>query len=446
MRDLPFELAARVRYLKSAEQADPGAGVQLADTVGEIVAGVRERGDAGLAEYTERFDKVELDRFEVARDARRRAVDELDPQTRRDTEFAIEQVRRFAAAQRETMQPLEIETLPGVHLGHRIVPIARVGCYVPGGRYPLLSAPIMSLAPGVVAGCEEIVACLPPTAPEAMVGICHLAGATRIFRIGGAQAIAAMAYGTESVPAVDKIMGPGNAFVNEAKRQVFGVVGIDALAGPSEIFTAADESADARVLAADMLAQAEHDPMARPSLATTSERLAQQAIDEVERQLASLSSAEVAGAAWRNKGEVVVCEDDDALVAFADYMATEHLQIQTRDPDALLARISNYGSAFLGERSSVVFSDKCCGTNHTLPTGQAARYTGGLWVGAYLKTVTHQRIESDGVAAVAPSTIRQSRTERMEGHARAAALRLYPNEIDAITSGRLEDVVDRPYN
>lgn len=442
MRHISPKLAARVQYLKSAAAADPGADRQLADTVTSIIQNVQERGDAALSEYGQRFDNVTLTSFEVDTATREAAVASLDAQTRRDTEFAIEQVRRFAQAQRDTMTTLDIQTLPGVQLGHRILPIASVGCYVPGGRYPLLSAPIMSLVPATVAGCREIVACLPPTAPETMIGICHLAGATRIFRIGGAQAVAAMAYGTETVPQVDKIMGPGNAFVNEAKRQVFGVVGIDALAGPSEIFTIADETADPRVLAADMLAQAEHDPMARPGLASTSRELAEATMAEVERQLESLSSAQTAGAAWQNKGEVVVCDDEDTLVAFTDYMATEHLQIQTRDPDALLARISNYGSAFLGVDSSVVFSDKCCGTNHTLPTGQAARYTGGLWVGAYLKTVTHQRITGEGVAAVAPSAIRQSRTERMEGHARAAAIRLYPNDIDAITSGQLARVVD----
>ncbi|RJS91974.1 histidinol dehydrogenase [Salinisphaera sp. Q1T1-3] len=442
MREISEALAARVRYLKSAAAADPQADHALSETVAAIITGVRERGDAALAVYTERFDGLSCEAFEVDARTRQTCVEGLDAVTRRDTEFAIAQVRRFAEAQRATLQPLEIETLPGVHLGHRILPLRTVGCYVPGGRYPLLSAPIMSLVPAVVAGCEEIVACLPPTAPESMVGICHLAGATRIFRIGGAQAIAAMAYGTETMPAVDKIMGPGNAFVNEAKRQVFGAVGIDALAGPSEIFTIADDTADPRVLAADMLAQAEHDPMARPGLATLSTTLAEATIAEVERQLESLSSAEVAGAAWQNRGEVVVCDDIDALVAFTDAMATEHLQIQMQDPDTMLARISHYGSAFLGPESSVVFSDKCCGTNHTLPTGQAARYTGGLWVGAYLKTVTHQRITADGVAQVAPSAIRQSRTERMEGHARAAAIRQYPEAVDTILSGGLADIVD----
>lgn len=432
---------SRVHYLKQAEAEPEGAGHELANTVAGIIAEVRQRGDRALTEYAARFDNVEITRFEISEEEKRAAVEALDDQTRRDTGFAIEQVRRFASAQLETLKPLEIETLPGVHLGHRHIPLTTVGCYIPGGRYPLLSAPIMSLVPATVAGCQTIVACLPPGAHESMVAISHLAGAHRIFRIGGAQAIAAMAYGTQSVPPVDKIMGPGNAFVNEAKRQVFGTVGIDALAGPSEIFIIADDSADPRVLAADMLAQAEHDPRTRPGLATTSERIARETINEVERQLESLSTRETAGEAWRQRGDVVVCDNEETLIAFADFMATEHLQVHTRNAHDLLGRLTNYGSAFIGENASVVFSDKCCGTNHTLPTMTAARYTGGLWVGTYLKTCTHQWIEPDGIRAIAPSAIRQSLTERMEGHARAAALRLYPDRIDDILSGRIDEVV-----
>ncbi|MCE3028334.1 histidinol dehydrogenase [Salinicola sp. DM10] len=438
---LSFVDANKVTYLKRAEAEQESAGAELSATVAGILSDVRARGDAALTDYSKRFDAIDIDHFEVKPEEKIAAVEALDAQTRRDTQFAIEQVRRFAQAQLDTLKPLELETLPGVHLGHRHIPISTVGCYVPGGRYPLLSAPIMSLVPATVAGCRTIVACLPPGAHESMVAISHLAGAHRIFRIGGAQAIAAMAYGTESVPGVDKIMGPGNAFVNEAKRQVFGTVGIDALAGPSEIFTIADDSANPRVLAADLLAQAEHDPRTRPGLATTSERVARETIAEVEKQLQSLSSREIAGEAWRRRGDVVVCEDEETLIAFADFMATEHLQIQTCNAQALLPRLTNYGSAFIGENASVVFSDKCCGTNHTLPTMAAARYTGGLWVGTYLKTCTHQWIEPDGIQAIAPSAIRQSLTERMEGHARAAALRLYPERTDDILSGNLEEVV-----
>ena len=244
-----------------------------------------------------------------------------------------------------------------------------------------------------------------------------------------------MAWGTESIPSVDKIVGPGNAFVNEAKRQVFGRVGIDALAGPSEIFTIADDSADPRILAADMLAQAEHDIHTRVGLATTSRDIAERTLAEVERQLASLPTAATAGEAWRRQGEIVLCEDEAQLIAFADYMATEHLQVHTRDPHATAAKIRNYGSLFIGQNASVVFSDKCCGTNHTLPTMAAARYTGGLWVGAYVKICTHQWIDEQGIPAIAEPAIRQSRTEGMQGHRRAAEIRLRPQDIDAITTG-----------
>ncbi|MDF2764771.1 MAG: histidinol dehydrogenase, partial [Rhodospirillales bacterium] len=337
---------------------------------------------------------------------------------------AIERVEEFARAQIATILPLETETLPGVHLGHRVIPIERVGAYVPGGRYPLLSAPIMTIVPAKVAGCAEVIACLPPGAHPAMIAGCHLSGADRIFRVGGAQAIAAMAYGTESVPAVDKIVGPGNAYVNEAKRQVFGIVGIDQLAGPSEIFVVADETGDAAMIATDLLGQAEHDTRTRVGLITTSRRLAGETLAEVERQLADLPTAAVAGPAWRDFGEVVVCEGEDTMIAYADYVAPEHLQVHTADPHATARKLRNYGSLFIGPLASVVYSDKCCGTNHTLPTMRAGRYTGGLWVGSYLKICTHQWLDARGVAAVAPPAIRQSAREGLEGHRRAAALRL----------------------
>lgn len=425
----------QVRWIKRPLGQDEQADRSLSDTVSAIIARVRQTGDAALRDYSQQFDKQVPPQFEVTAAEIEQALAELDPQTRRDSEFAIAQVRRFAEAQFATLLPLEVETLPGVHLGHRIIPIQTVGCYVPGGRYPILSAPVMSIVPATVAGCEQIIACLPPGAHPAMIAICHLAGAHRIFKVGGAQAIAAMAWGTESIPSVDKIVGPGNAYVNEAKRQVFGRVGIDALAGPSEIFTVADETADPRMLAADLLAQAEHDIHTRVGLATTSADIAQRTLAEIERQLSTLPTAATAAEAWRRQGEIVVCETQAQLIAFADDMATEHLQVHTRDPHATAAKIRNYGSLFIGQRASVVFSDKCCGTNHTLPTMAAARYTGGLWVGAYVKVCTHQWIDEQGVRAIAEPAIRQSRTEGMQGHRRAAEIRLHPQDIDAITAG-----------
>jgi len=425
----------QVSWIKRPQGQDAQADRSLTDTVSAIIERVKAEGDEALKAFSQQFDKVVPAQFEVTAQEIETALSEMDPQTRRDSEFAIQQVRRFAEAQLATMQPLEVETLPGVHLGHRIIPVQTVGCYVPGGRYPILSAPVMSIVPATVAGCEQIIACLPPGAHPAMIAVCHLAGAHRIFKIGGAQAIAAMAWGTESVPVVDKIVGPGNAFVNEAKRQVFGKVGIDALAGPSEIFTIADDSADGRIIAADLLAQAEHDVHTRVGLATTSQSIAESVLAEIERQLTSLPTAVTAGEAWRRQGEIVVCDSEEQLIAFADFMATEHLQVHTRDPHGTASKIRNYGSLFIGQNASVVFSDKCCGTNHTLPTMAAARYTGGLWVGAYVKICTHQWIDEQGIAAIAEPAIRQSRTEGMQGHRRAAEIRLRPHDLDAITSG-----------
>lgn len=427
---------ADVEFIKRPQGQDVQADRTLTETVQNIIDQVRERGDAALRDYSAKFDKTTPDQFEVSQQEIANALADLDPQTRKDSEFAIAQVKRFAQAQLATMQPLDIETLPGVHLGHRIIPIQTVGCYVPGGRYPILSAPVMSIVPAVVAGCDEIIACLPPGAHPAMIAICHLAGAHRIFKVGGAQAIAAMAWGTESIPVVDKVVGPGNAFVNEAKRQVFGKVGIDALAGPSEIYVIADDSADPRILAADLLAQAEHDVHTRVGMATTSPKMARETLAEIERQLTNLPTAATAGEAWKRQGEIVVCRDEAQLIAWADFMATEHLQVHTRDPHATASKIRNYGSLFIGQNASVVFSDKCCGTNHTLPTMAAARYTGGLWVGAYVKICTHQWIEDHGIAAVAQPAVRQSRTEGMQAHRRAAEIRLLPESIDAITNGQ----------
>jgi histidinol dehydrogenase/sulfopropanediol 3-dehydrogenase len=426
---------AGVEFIKRPQGQDVQADRTLTETVHNIIDQVRTRGDAALRDYSAKFDKTTPDKFEVSEHEIASALADLDPQTRKDSEFAIAQVKRFAEAQLATMQPLDIETLPGVHLGHRIIPIQTVGCYVPGGRYPILSAPVMSIVPAVVAGCDQIIACLPPGAHPAMIAICHLAGAHRIFKVGGAQAIAAMAWGTESIPVVDKVVGPGNAFVNEAKRQVFGKVGIDALAGPSEIYVIADDSADPRILAADLLAQAEHDVHTRVGMATTSPQIARATLAEIERQLSNLPTAATAGEAWKRQGEIVICRDEEQLIAWADHMATEHLQVHTRDPHATASKIRNYGSLFIGQNASVVFSDKCCGTNHTLPTMAAARYTGGLWVGAYVKICTHQWIDDHGIAAVAQPAVRQSRTEGMQAHRRAAEIRLLPESIDAITNG-----------
>ncbi|HSF91095.1 MAG TPA: histidinol dehydrogenase [Paracoccaceae bacterium] len=417
-------LHPKVRHLRKPQRDAVSDTSQIESLVASILASVKTRGDAAVGEYAAKFDKSDLTAFEVSMDEREAALDRLDPQTRKDTEFAIQNVRDFANAQMQTLLPLEVEILPGVHLGHRVLPIETVGCYVPGGRYPLLSAPIMTIVPAKVAGVDNVIACLPPNAHEAMIAGCHLSGADRIFRIGGAQAIAAMAFGTETVPAVDKIVGPGNAFVNEAKRQVFGPVGIDQLAGPSEIYILADHTGDAEMIATDLLAQAEHDVRTRVGLITTDAKLAQAVEVEVARQLTVLATAETAGQAWRDYGEIAICEDEAAMIAYSDLIAAEHLQIHTEDPKGMALKLRNYGSLFIGELASVVYSDKCCGTNHTLPTMAAGRYTGGLWVGAFVKTCTHQWMEPAGVNAVAPPAVRQSTSEGLDGHRRAAQLRL----------------------
>jgi len=417
-------MADKLEYIKSPAPPQTAESAAIEEVVRGIVRAVRDEGDRAVRRYSRMFDQYDGQAQEVVASEREAAVAALDAQTRADTQFAIDQVRAFARAQKATILPLEVTHLPGVHLGHRVIPIERIGAYVPGGRYPILSAPIMTIVPAVVAGCREIIACLPPNAHAAMIAGCHLAGATRIFRVGGAQAIAAMAFGTESIPPVDKIVGPGNAYVNEAKRQVFGQVGIDQLAGPSEIFIVADGSANPRILAMDLLAQAEHDVHTRVGLITTDREVAEQTLAQVQIQLATLITANVAGAAWQNSGEIVYCKDETAMIDYANDIAAEHLQVHTADPHATAAKLRNYGSLFIGQRASVVYSDKCCGTNHTLPTMRAGRYTGGLWVGSFVKICTHQWMEQSGVEAVAPPAMRQSATEGMEGHRRAAAARL----------------------
>ena len=427
MTTLPADLEARITRAKAPLRDAITDNSAVEATVKAIIAEVSARGDAAVRDYSRQFDNAEVGALEVTQAEREAAVAALDPQTRADTQFAIDNVTAFARAQLATILPLEVETLPGVHLGHRVIPIDRVGCYVPGGRYPLLSAPVMTIVPARVAGVKEVIACLPPNAHQAMIAGCHMSGADRIFRVGGAQAIAAMAHGTESIPKCDKIVGPGNAFVNEAKRQVFGPVGIDQLAGPSEIYTLADDTGNVRMIATDLLAQAEHDVRTRVGLITTDAALAQAVLAEIERQLPGLSTANVAGVAWRDYGEIIVVPDEATMIAVSDRIAAEHLQVHTRDAKAMALKLTSYGSLFIGENASVVYSDKCIGTNHTLPTMAAGRYTGGLWVGAYVKICTHQWLEDDAIAQVAMPAIRQSASEGLEGHRRAAAFRIEQN-------------------
>ena len=419
-----FPFADRIEYLKAPQPVSEADDTRVREIVAAVRRNVAERGDAALREYTRQFDGVDVDELRVSEadiEAARQActADLLD-----GMQFAIERITAFAQAQLASLHPLEIEVSPGVHLGHRLIPLQRVGAYVPGGRYPLLSAPLMAIIPAKVAGVDEIHVCTPPKVHPAVLYAAHLAGATQIYRVGGAQAIAAFTFGTETIPRVDKICGPGNMYVNEAKRQAIGYVGIDQLAGPSEIFVLADDTADPKILAADLLAQAEHDPETRVGLITTSRRIGEATLHEVERQLGLLSTAQVAGPAWNKRGEIVLCQNEADMILYSDYVAPEHLQVHTANAEALSAQLRNYGSLFIGQDSSVVYSDKVSGTNHILPTGGAAHYTGGVWVGTFLKVCTHQRIERNGVEVLAEYSVRQSANEGLEGHRKAAEIRV----------------------
>jgi histidinol dehydrogenase/sulfopropanediol 3-dehydrogenase len=419
-----FEYADRIEYIKAPQPIPAADDARVRDTVASIMAEVAARGDAALREYSKQFDGVEVEQLRVSDEDIEAARQACDDELIEGAQFALERISAFARAQLATMQPLEIETMPGVHLGHRLIPLRRVGAYVPGGRYPLLSSPLMAIIPAKVAGVEEIHVCTPPKVHPAVLYAAHLAGATHIYRVGGAQAIAALTFGTETIPQVDKICGPGNMYVNEAKRQAIGHVGIDQLAGPSEIFVLADDSADPKIIAADLLAQAEHDPETRVGLITTSRRVAETTLHEVERQLKILATAQVAGASWQKRGEIALCRDEADMILYSDHVAAEHLQVHTANAESLSARLRNYGSLFIGQDASVVYSDKVSGTNHILPTGGAAHYTGGVWVGTFLKVCTHQRIERGGVEVLAHYATRQSAREGLEGHRKAAEIRM----------------------
>ena len=400
---------------------------EITETVTRIITDVAERGDTAVRDWSARLDRWERDSFRLDESEIRRIVESVPASVIEDIRFSQGQVRRFAEAQRATLGDVEVETLPGVTLGHRTLPIASAGSYVPGGRYPMVASAHMSIVTAKVAGVERVAACTPPLAgklPAATIAAMHLAGADELYCLGGVQAIAALALGTETIAAVDFIAGPGNTYVVEAKRQLFGRVGIDLLAGPTEIVVVADETADAELVAADLLGQAEHGPASPAILVTTSPQLARDVEREIARQLGTLPTADVASAAWRDRGEIRVVADDDEALGETDALAFEHVEVHTRDPDWYLARLRNYGSLFLGETTTVAYGDKTTGTNHILPTGRAARYSGGLWVGKYLKTVTYQRATREASVAIGEICARQCRVENFEAHARSCDLRI----------------------
>ena len=420
-----------IRTVKTGrtEAAKVEAGAEVRATVEEILADVADRGDDAVRHYSRTFDGWDPESFRLSEGEIEACVAAVPEQTVEDIRFAQEQIRGFALAQRAALQDVEVETLPGVVLGHRNIPVASVGCYVPGGRYPMVASAHMSVVTAKAAGVPRVVACAPPFAGAphpAIVTAMHLGGADEILVLGGVQAVAAMALGTASIDAVDMLVGPGNAYVAEAKRQLFGRVGIDLLAGPTETLIIADETCDAETAAVDLLGQAEHGPTSPAILLTTSRGAGRGGA----RPRSSRCSRGCPPPTWRGRpgrscGEIILCDTVDELVAEADRIASEHVQVMTRDPDVFLERMRNYGALFLGPRTNVAFGDKVIGTNHTLPTMRAARYTGGLWVGKFLKTCTYQRVETDEAsAAIGEVCARLCELEGFAGHKEQADLRV----------------------
>jgi len=418
------------RYLKRGRdavlRADDASKVRT--TVEGILQDIETRGDAAVRELSVKFDGWDRPDYRLSDDEIEACLSQLSKRDLDDIRYAQQQVRNFAQKQRDSMTDVEVETQPGVVLGHKNIPVNSVGCYVPGGKYPLLASAHMSVITAHVAGVSRIVTCAPPyhgkPAP-AIVAAQHLAGAHEIYCLGGIQAVGAMAIGTQAISPVDMLVGPGNAFVAEAKRQLFGRVGIDLFAGPTETLIIADETVDGEICATDLLGQAEHGPNSPAILLTTSEALANDTLREVERLLTILPTAEVAAQSWAEYGEVIVCETEEEMVHEADRIASEHVQVMTRDPDYFLANMTNYGALFLGPRTNVAYGDKVIGTNHTLPTMKAARYTGGLWVGKFLKTCTYQRITTDEASArIGEYCSRLSMLEGFVGHAEQANVRV----------------------
>jgi len=419
-----------IRYLKdgiSAEQVK-AEDAQVRQTVEQILADIEARGDSAVQELAKKFDNWDQPTFRLSEEEVAAAVAGLPEQTIADIKFAQEQIRNFAQVQHDSMQEVEVETLPGVVLGHKHIPVNSVGCYVPGGKYPMVASAHMSVVTAKVAGVQRIIACAPPYQGRphpAIVTAMHLGGATEIYCLGGVQAVGAMALGTETIQSVDMLVGPGNAYVAEAKRQLFGRVGIDLFAGPTETLVIADDSCDAELCAVDLLGQAEHGLNSPAVLLTNSETLARDTMSEVDRQLTILSTAETAGQAWRDYGQVIVCDTEEEMIVKADEIASEHVQVMTRSPKTFLDGMTNYGALFLGQETNVSYGDKVIGTNHTLPTKKAARYTGGLWVGKFLKTCTYQRVlTKEASVLIGEYCSRLCALENFAGHKEQADIRV----------------------
>jgi sulfopropanediol 3-dehydrogenase len=417
------------KYLKTSiptAEID-AANSKVQETVAKLIADIKMRGDVAVRELSAKFDGWSPPSFRLSQGEIDSLIASVSPQAIGDIEFAQAQIRNFAQHQRAALRDIEVETLPGVRLGHRNIPVDSVGCYIPGGRYPMVASSHMTVVTARVAGVRRVIACTPPTGgkPHAeTVAAMVMAGADEIYVLGGVQAVAAMAIGTETIFPVDMLVGAGNAYVAEAKRQLFGQVGIDLLAGPTEILIVADDSADVEFVAADLLGQAEHGPTSPAALITTSEALARCLPREIERQLAILPTAEVASASWRDYGQIILVADLAEAVQEADRLAYEHVEIMTRNPRYFLEHLRNYGSLFLGPETNVAYGDKVIGTNHTLPTRRAARYTGGLWVGKFMKTVTYQECTEEASVLIGEYCSRLCAIERFWGHKEQADIRL----------------------
>lgn len=404
------------------------ADAKVRSAVEAMLNDVKIRGDVAIRELSEKFDKWSPESFRLSEKQIQEIIATLPQQVIDDIYFAQTQVRNFAQHQRAALKDIEVETLPGVILGHKNIPVNSAGCYIPGGRYPMVASVHMSVLTAKVAGVKRVLACTPPIngeIPAATVAAMHFAGADEIYILGGIQAVAMMGLGTETIPAVDMLIGPGNAYVAEAKRQLYGKVGIDLFAGPTEVLIIADETADAEMVATDLLGQAEHGPTSPAVLITTSRKLAEETPLEIGRQLETLPTADVAGVSWRDYGQIILVKDFTEAVHEADRIASEHVQVLTKDNDYFLNNMTNYGALFLGPRTNVAYGDKVIGTNHTLPTKTAARYTGGLWVGKFLKTVTYQRVLTDEASAlVGEYCSRLCAIENFAGHQAQADLRV----------------------
>lgn len=417
-------------YLKQGKPQDAREedSLKIRLAVEELLENIDRRGDEAVREYSRKFDNWNPSSFRLTQDEIDAAIAQVADRDLQDIEFAQAQIRNFAEHQKAALRDIEVETLPGVVLGHKNIPVNSVGCYVPGGKYPMVASAHMSVLTAKVAGVKRIVASAPPFeggAHPAIVAAMHMAGADEILVLGGAQAVAAMALGTKDIRAVDMLVGPGNAFVAEAKRQLYGRVGIDLFAGPTETLVIADDSVDGEICATDLLGQAEHGPTSPAILLTNSHALATDTLQKISELLKILPTADIAAQAWQDYGEVIVCDSLQEMVQIADDLASEHVQVMTEDPDYFLNNMTNYGALFLGSRTNVSFGDKVIGTNHTLPTKKAGRYTGGLWVGKFIKTHTYQRVLTDAAAVqIGEYCSRLCMLEGFVGHAEQANIRV----------------------